>query len=77
VPIHSQIWGKVAWVGYGDHLDVIGHFHDDASARKQEVASGVPPHVDWLRSGSDFDRARFASLVDAVAAGLLSSVRQT
>jgi len=77
VPIHSQIWGKVVWVGYGDHLDVIGHFHDDAPSRRRDIAGGLPPHLDWLRSGSDFDRARFESLVDAIASGLLSSVAPT
>jgi triacylglycerol lipase len=26
VPALSQLWGHVAWAGYGDHLDVLGHF---------------------------------------------------
>ncbi|MDB4944959.1 MAG: Lipase precursor [Labilithrix sp.] len=26
VPTLSQAWGRVAWAGYGDHLDVLGHY---------------------------------------------------
>ncbi|HSO33561.1 MAG TPA: hypothetical protein VLT33_13605, partial [Labilithrix sp.] len=26
VPVLSQVWGHVAWAGYADHLDVLGHF---------------------------------------------------
>jgi len=26
VPALSQVWGHVAWAGWGDHLDVLGHF---------------------------------------------------
>lgn len=26
VPITSQVWGDLVWTGYGDHLDVLGHF---------------------------------------------------
>jgi triacylglycerol lipase len=74
VPIRSQIWGKLVWAGYGDHLDVLGHFAGGTR--------GVPPpgkrepaHIDWLASGSAFDRERFGSLVAAIADGLLSSGR--
>lgn len=75
VPIHSQVWGKLVWVGYGDHLDVIGHFHGPRAAASRAVEGTDPPHVDWLVSGSAFDNARFASLMDAIAGGLLSSGR--
>jgi triacylglycerol lipase len=72
VPIRSQLWGQLVWAGYGDHLDVLGHFRDDAP----DGASGGLKHVDWLSSGSTFHRARFASLVDAIASGLLEGARR-
>jgi triacylglycerol lipase len=75
VPIRSQIWGKLVWVGYGDHLDVIGHFRDARPATATQTDQAEPPHVDWLHSGSDFDRPRFASLVSAIADGLASSAK--
>jgi triacylglycerol lipase len=74
VPVRSQIWGKLIWAGHGDHLDVLGHFRDDAPARAVGGAAreidGNPPHVDWLYSGSAFGCAQFESLMDAVAEGL-------
>jgi hypothetical protein len=63
VPIRSQIWGKLVWAGYADHLDVLGHFHDEHHGL----------HVDWMASGSGFDRARFEAMADAIARGLLVS----
>jgi hypothetical protein len=72
VPIRSQIWGSLVWAGYGDHLDAIGHFHGDKRAGAQDP-NAEPPHLDWLCSGSGFDANRFAAMVDAIAAGLLSS----
>jgi hypothetical protein len=75
VPIRSQVWGKLVWVGHGDHLDVLGHFGDRASAGAPGVDDAIPRHVDWLCSGSGFDRERFASLMDAIAGGLVSSGR--
>ena len=53
VPTRSQAWGRVVHSAIADHLDVIGHFRD---------ASHDPPHVDWLVTGSGFDRARFEAL---------------
>ena len=58
VPTRSQVWGDVIDVVRADHLDVIGHFHDPTH---------VPPHFDWLSTGSGFDRAGFASVWAAVA----------
>ncbi len=75
VPVRSQIWGKLIWTGHGDHLDVLGHFGDSMPAATQVVVDGPPAHVDWLYSGSAFDRAQFASLTDAIASGLLASGR--
>jgi len=64
VPTLSMLWGELVWCGEGDHLDVLGHFHDD-----QRPAC----HVDWMTSGALMDRGRFASLMDAVAAFMLKS----
>ncbi len=67
VPLRSQLWGELVWTGHADHLDVLGHF--DGGAR----GGGEPAHVDWLTSGSGFDRPRFDTMVDAVARGLLQA----
>jgi hypothetical protein len=74
VPIRSQIWGKLVWAGYGDHLDVLGHFRGDKTSRKPGASGGPPPHTDWLCSGSSFDVKTFGALVDTIATGLLSSI---
>ncbi len=66
VPLRSQLWGNVVWAGLGDHLDVLGHFRED---RTDVPADQM--HRDWLTSGSAFTHARFATLMDAVAAGML------
>jgi hypothetical protein len=58
VPTLSQVHGDLVHATCGDHLDVIGHFGD---------ASTTPPHVDWLVTGSGFDRARFEATWTAVA----------
>ena len=58
VPTLSQAWGHVLHATVGDHLDVLGHFRD---------ATHEPPHVDWLVSGSGFDRRRFEALWSDVA----------
>lgn len=62
VPTLSMVWGRILWAGEGDHLDLLGHFQDDVTPRR---------HIDWLTSGSRFTRARFESLLDAVASFLL------
>lgn len=66
VPIRSQLWGEAAWVGYADHLDVLGHFGDHWDDR----------HVDWMASGSHFTRARFNAMVSAIARGMLRGARE-
>jgi hypothetical protein len=71
VPIRSQLWGKLAWAGYADHLDVLGHF--DGSEDQRE---GDPKHVDWLRSGADFDRSRFEAMAEAIADGMIEAGRR-
>lgn len=58
VPTRSQVWGEVVHAAWADHLDVIGHFDAPAHA---------PLHVDWLRTLSDFGRAEFETMWDAVA----------
>jgi triacylglycerol lipase len=63
VPTLSMLWSQLIWCGPADHLDVVGHFRDNTTS---------PPHVDWLRSGSGFNRHKFAQMADAVCAFLLS-----
>jgi hypothetical protein len=57
VPTLSQVHGDLIHATCGDHLDVIGHFGD---------ATTTPRHVDWLVTGSGFDRARFEATWTAV-----------
>jgi triacylglycerol lipase len=63
VPTLSMLWGELIWCGEGDHLDVLGHFHDDL--RPSE-------HVDWLTSGAEFTRHRFGRLLDSISGWLLA-----
>lgn len=59
VPTVSQAWGDVVYAGRADHLDLIGYF----AGPKNE-----PPHVDWLRTISDFRRPQFEGLWRSVLA---------
>ncbi len=58
VPTLSQVRGHLIHAALGDHLDACGHFDD---------TSHDPPHVDWIDTGSGFDRAGFESLWRDVA----------
>jgi hypothetical protein len=53
VPTLSQVWGEVVGAAWADHHDVIGHF---------DAPRAVPPHFDWMTSGSGFDLPRFEAL---------------
>jgi triacylglycerol lipase len=57
VPTLSMLWGELLWAGEADHLDVLGHFHDE------QKDSG---HTDWITSGSRFGAQRFGALLDAI-----------
>jgi len=67
VPTLSQAWGHVVHAAVADHLDVLGHFRD---------AKHAPPHVDWLVTGSGFDRRRFEALWGDVVRFLLGGARR-
>jgi triacylglycerol lipase len=66
VPLYSQVWGDLVWIGRADHLDVVGHFPGEVTKRKSDEA-----HHDWLRSGARFDRVRFDTVIDRIFAGML------
>ncbi len=53
VPTLSQLWGDPIGAAWADHHDVIGHFH---------LPKHVPPHFDWVASGTGFDRRHFEAL---------------
>jgi triacylglycerol lipase len=67
VPTYSQLWGEVLYAARADHLDVIGHFHDEHH---------VPPHHDWIFTGSGFDRRGFEALWNAVIAYMVPERRR-
>jgi triacylglycerol lipase len=58
VPTLSQPWGEIIRAVWADHLDVIGHFNHPTH---------VPPHFDWLASGTGHTRAEFLATWKAVA----------
>ena len=64
VPSLSMLWGELLWCGEADHLDILGHFHDDHKPRS---------HIDWMMSGAHFTRIRFNQAMDAIARFLLSA----
>lgn len=65
VPTLSQVYGELIHAARADHLDACGHFDD---------LEHDPPHVDWIATGSGFDRAAFEALwsdvVDYIAASV-------
>ncbi len=62
VPTMSMPWGELIWVTEGDHLDTLGHFHDDREP---------PLHTDWLTSGARMTRQEFERMVGRIAEFLL------
>jgi pimeloyl-ACP methyl ester carboxylesterase len=79
VPILSQVWGKLVWVGYGDHLDVLGHFHPEGSSHPERpMPAGLPSagHVDWLRSGSGFNEPKFETMIAAIGDGVVAAAER-
>jgi hypothetical protein len=64
VPTASQLWGHPIAGVWADHLDVIGHF---------DHPTHVPPHFDWLASGTGFTRPEFERLWKDVALWLARS----
>ena len=70
VPVRSQLWGDVVWAGFGDHLDVLGHFTDE---RDSDQVEPELRHRDWLISGSNFSTRDFSALMDAIARGMLAA----
>jgi triacylglycerol lipase len=62
VPTRSQAWGEVIAAVEADHLDVVGHYGDTVS---------VPPHIDWITTGSGCTTERFDTLWTAVVDWML------
>jgi hypothetical protein len=61
VPLYSQVYGDLVWVGHADHHDIVGHF------------PGPAGHTDWLSSGARFSRVRFDLAMDRLVEGILAA----
>lgn len=66
VPTLSQVWGEILLAVEGDHLDTLGHI---------QLPRHVPPHYDWLNSGSKFSLDDFERLWSRVAAFLFDEAK--
>jgi len=66
VPLYSQIWGELVWVGKADHLDIVGHFPGISGK-----GHPGPLHTDWLSSGARFNRVRFDVVMDRIVSGMV------
>jgi hypothetical protein len=64
VPTLSQPWGRPVAVAQADHLDIIGHYGDDASDER---------HYDWLKTRSDFRTPQFREVWQRVARFLIAA----
>jgi hypothetical protein len=58
VPTLSQIHGELVAAAWADHHDVLGHF---------DLPTHVPPHFDWMASGTGFDLPAFEQVWRRVA----------
>ena len=58
VPTLSQIHGELVAATWADHHDVIGHF---------DLPTHVPPHFDWMASGTGFGLEAFEQVWRRVA----------
>lgn len=67
VPTLSQVWGELFHACRADHLDACGHFNDP---------DHHPPHIDWIATGSGFDRAAFDALWTDVADFVAASIAE-
>lgn len=66
IPTLSMLWGKLLWCGTGDHLDVLGHFADEAKPAT---------HNDWLASGANFSRESFRQAVTEICKFQIESTK--
>ena len=77
VPLYSQVWGELIWVGHADHHDIVGHFSGPRKARPKAPAGVLPEvHTDWLASGAGFNRVRFDLVMDRIVDGMLLAEEQ-
>jgi len=57
VPTLSQLWGECIAVARADHLDIIGHYRDEADQQH---------NYDWLTTHSDFRSSDFEAVWHSV-----------